>query len=110
MNSNKIISTRKQAERAGCLVGIEWAQEADRVVFNALVARAHENNAPLAQFDYAGDLRAYGTPAEGESAGYLGGVPTRWRSVFDRALERAYRKAIRIRVAEIDTLDAVNQF
>jgi hypothetical protein len=102
MTSYDSISTRKQALRAGNDAGREWAAESDREVFNDLRDRADMWGEALSSEKYAEKLAEYDSPAGGESAGVVGGVPERWAPLFDEALERAYRKAIRARVAEIE--------
>lgn len=93
------ISSRHRCLRTASVDAVEWARASSDEVFNDLCV---DGDAPGAQA-YAEELQRYDS-AFLTSPASAAGVPQRWAPLYDAALERTYRSAIRRRVAEI--LDA----
>ena len=101
MKTHRSISSRSRAIRLGNLDGLSWADQSIGEVFSELCEEADLYGRPLSEEKYAQVLAQHDS-AFLDSPGSAAGVPQRWWSVYDAALERAYRKAIRAKVTELD--------
>lgn len=101
MKTHKSISSRRKAQNIGNIDGREWAEQSISDVFSDLCEEADLNGRPFSDEKYAQVLVRYDSTFD-DSPGGVAGVPQRWRTVYDSALERSYRKAIRAKVAELE--------
>jgi hypothetical protein len=92
------ISSRRQCLKTAAVDAFEWAQQSDGEVFNDLVQK-NDGTPPDAE-DYATALQRYDGDFT-DSPASAAGVPPRWAPIYDAALTRVYRAAVRRRVAEI---------
>lgn len=95
------ITSRSQCIRTANADALMWAQQSDAETYADLV-RELGGKSPDAE-TYADALRPFDSGFGGlsEAPSRSAGVPQRWAALYDSTIERAYRRAIRRRIAEV---------
>lgn len=99
MTNTKNITARRQCLKIAAIDAFAWAQDSASETFNDLV-RDLNGDAPTGEV-YADALRGFDSGFGGlsESPATSSRVSSRWADLYNREVERAYRREIRRRIA-----------
>jgi hypothetical protein len=94
------ITARRQCLKIAAADAFVWAEQSASETYANLVLEL--DGATPSDEAYAAALRPFDASFGGlsESPATSAGVPARWAALYDRVIERAYRREIRRRIAQ----------